>query len=59
MISYRDRAFCGFYKECADGSTCERALTEKVIQEADKWWGSEGAPISVYLKEPPCFVQTK
>jgi hypothetical protein len=38
-----------------DGSNCSRALTEDVKRDADKWWGTEGAPIAVFLERPSCF----
>ncbi len=59
MMCFRDRTFCNFYNECADGSTCSRALTEKVLQDATKWWGSKDAPISMYIEKPKCFKQNE
>lgn len=44
MISYKDRTFCAS-PNCQD--KCGRKLTEEIKQAAVKWWGSEGAPISV------------
>lgn len=46
MISYRDMAFCS-RADCANFSTCERALTDEVRQDAIRWWGSEDAPIGI------------
>lgn len=45
MLCYRDRTYCSFYKTCKEGTTCNRALTPKVIDEAKafgllvaEWW---------------------
>ena len=50
MISYQDRAFCKA-RECSKFLTCTRALTDKVLARAEKWWGGPGAPIA-YFAEP-------
>ena len=55
MMCYRDRTFCDFYKECADGKSCDRALTPEVQEGADKWWGKDGAPICIFVNKPECF----
>ena len=55
MMCYRDRTFCKFYKDCTKGDKCDSILTEKVKQDAVKWWGGEDPPIAVYLSEPLCF----
>jgi len=36
---------------------CEIALTEEVVERANKWWGSEGAPICAYSEEPTCYEE--
>lgn len=56
MIGYQDRTFCNA-KECRNFPTCERALTEKVLQAAEKWWKGPGAPISLFAdpKELKCY----
>lgn len=58
-MSYRDMTFCPFYKDCSQGDTCPRALTDKVEQDAIMWWGNEHAPICVYAEAPHCFEETK
>ena len=57
MICYMDMTFCPYYKECARGDTCGRALTPEVEKKADKWWpGDKGtAPICQYAEKPDCF----
>lgn len=55
MICYRDITFCGFWENCSKGEGCSRVLTEEVIAAAEKWRGSENAPICQYVEEPDCF----
>lgn len=57
MISYKDKTFCPLYKECVKGKDCHRALTDKIIEDADKWWGSSKgeAPIAMFLDKPECY----
>ena len=57
MMCYRDKTFCDYYKECHEGKKCPDALTEKVIAEADKWWGKRGAPICQFAEKPECFKE--
>ncbi len=47
MMTYRDMTFCEHHENCEDGETCYKALTDKVKEEADIWWGRPGAPIAV------------
>jgi hypothetical protein len=49
MIGYRDMTFCTG-DGCAKFGSCYRALTEKVKEDAKKWWGGHGAPITRYSK---------
>lgn len=44
MMCYRDMTFC-ISKDCTN--ECGRQLTKEIIEAADKWWGEQGAPISV------------
>lgn len=44
MICFRDKTFCT--ADCAN-KLCPDKLTDKVTQDAKKWWGSESAPIAV------------
>lgn len=57
MMCYRDMTFCAFNEECKDGPTCPRALTKKVRDDAEKWWGGPGAPIAMFMNYPGCFVK--
>jgi hypothetical protein len=56
MICYRDMTFCPFWRDCAKGETCPRALTDEVRESARKWLGKDHSPISQYVSEPHCFV---
>ena len=55
MMVYKDKTFCTFYKECKNGNNCTTALTDKIIEDAKKWWKDNDAPISVYIYKPECF----
>jgi hypothetical protein len=59
MICYRDMTFCSFDEGCKKGGDCERALTTKVQESADKWWsGMKGqAPIMRFADKPKCFEE--
>ena len=43
MMCFRDMTFCS--APCA-ASGCDRKLTDRVKDDADKWWGQPGAPIA-------------
>ena len=53
MICYRDMTFCTHYQSCADGSTCERALTPGVLYKASKI----GLPICQFAEDPECYEE--
>jgi hypothetical protein len=55
MICYRDMTFCTFHGECLNGPTCPRALTAEVLEDAVKWWGSDGTPIARFVEAPDCL----
>ena len=57
MLCYRDMTFCNYWMLCKNGHTCNRALTDKIKQDAEKWWGEPAAPISVYSGYPDCFAR--
>ncbi len=57
MMCYKDRTFCTFGPLCKSSSTCDRVLTDKVKEDAKKWWGADDAPICVYMEFPECFVR--
>jgi hypothetical protein len=58
MIAYRDTIFCTGDGCMKFGSGCKRSLTESVKAGAARWWGGDGAPISVMgsPKDLPCYV---
>jgi len=45
MTYFKDKTFCSG-AGCFKFSTCPFALTEKVLEEATRWWGDRNAPIS-------------
>lgn len=53
-MCYRDKTFCEA-RDCKKWNGCPDALTNKVETDASRWWGKEGAPISVYIENPKCF----
>jgi len=55
MMCFRDMTFCEEIG-CKKFDECFRALTDKVHEDAKKWWGKEGAPMSVFAEKPDCFV---
>lgn len=55
MIGFKDRTWCDFYQECKHGNYCNRALTPEVREAAANWWGSAGAPIAMFIRNPECF----
>jgi hypothetical protein len=56
-VSYKDRCFCPFYKDCWHGTDCSRALTLDVQMAAVEWWGSPDVPISQFTDKPECFKE--
>ena len=58
MMCYKDKTFCNYWKNCKDGKDCERALTNKIMEDAEKWWGKEPnnpPPINIFGDYPECF----
>lgn len=45
MMNYRDMTFCTG-AGCSKFNMCPRALTERVLMEATKWWGGPNAPVA-------------
>lgn len=58
MITYRDRTFCTG-EGCKHFSDCPRALTDRVKEDAERWWKKPGAPIATFTepKELECYEQ--
>jgi len=51
MLCYKDMTFCGSKVHKPD---CKRALTPEIIKAAEKWWGSDDAPIAAaYFCDEP------
>lgn len=51
MIGYRDMEFC--IAACSN-ATCPRKLTDKIVAEAEAWWGEPGAPIIMANRKDHC-----
>lgn len=54
MICYKDKTFCPFYETCDKRNDCSRPLTPQVKAAAANWWGSDDAPIAVFVEKPQC-----
>jgi len=52
MKCYKDRTYCGFSLICKTGCTCDRSLTQDIIDKAAK----EKIPVSQFAEYPECFV---
>lgn len=51
MMCYRDRTYCDFYRDCADGGSCSRALTpgvQQMAEDAEMW-------VCRYTDRPSCY----
>jgi len=58
-MHYKNTQFCR-ENTCARFATqCEKALTNKIKQEAVLWWmdfmGNEDAPVAVLTSRPQCY----
>ena len=58
MMCYKDKTFCT-QSTCANWNTCDRALTDEVKEQADKWWGKPGAPIAIFTDKPNCYEKSQ
>jgi len=54
MIHYKDKTYCTFYETCDKRNDCSRPLTPQVKAAAANWWGSDAAPIAVFVDKPQC-----
>lgn len=58
MITYKDKTWCNF-SECKNSKDCKSFLTDKVKQDADKWWCTyknyTPTPIMKYTTKPDCY----
>lgn len=59
MIGYKDMTWCTFNHDCAKAKKCPRVLTEKVREDARKWWGNAEAPIIQFYQQPECHVKVE
>jgi hypothetical protein len=55
MICYKGKCFCGYYKSCMSGDTCDRVLTREILKDSQKL----GLYLSQFLMQPECFLQKK
>lgn len=55
MKCYEDITFCAFYEGCNIGKNCNRALTEKVKQDAEM----KRLRICRFIDKPNCFMIEK
>ena len=53
MTCYKDTTFCKFWKKCADGKDCKRALTSLISESAREYQ----QPICQFIDEPSCYVE--
>ena len=51
MIYYLDITWCPYYRECAKGAKCDRALTPAHQAAAER----AGLLVAQFLEKPPCF----
>ena len=57
MMCYKDRTFCPFFDTCRYGNECDRALTENVKYDAEKWM--KNAPICQFVEKPECWREVE
>ncbi len=59
MISYKDMTFCKELTCKNFGNGCNRSLTERVLREAEEWWGvcEWEPPIVVFGERPECYEE--
>ena len=55
MICYRDMTFCPFWRSCADGKDCSRALTDEVAAKAEE----VGLGVCQWNGQPGCYKPTE
>ena len=56
MMAFRDMTFCRG-EGCLAFDRCPRAITDKVEEDARRWWGNDDYPIIQYAtpKNLPCY----
>ena len=55
MIGYKDMTFCPFFKDCKEGKTCPRAMTEQIVSDANDF----GMGIMQYMDKPFCWKEKR
>jgi hypothetical protein len=51
MLCYRDMTFCRYWRGCAKGKTCDKALKPTIFRKAT----ATGLPISQFMDTPDCM----
>lgn len=54
MICYRDMSFCSDAEKCNNHITCPRFFSPIEKRNANRWWGSEGAPVAFMPFKESC-----
>lgn len=54
-MSYKDKTFCTYFKQCKIGDKCDRALTFKVKIDAKR----VEANIEMFTDYPDCYIGYK
>jgi len=60
MMGFKDTTFCTA-TTCTKFDNCDRALTEQVKEDAEKWWGGKDYPIALLYqpeKHMECYEPT-
>ena len=55
MLCYRDMTFCPYWKKCAGGKGCFRALTKEVKAKSILI----GLPICQFADKPDCYEEAE
>lgn len=55
MLSYRDRTFCPYWKDCESSDMCSMALTANVQRDAERF----NMPLSLFVERPACWRPEK
>ena len=53
MICYKDKTFCPYYLICKNGDNCDRALTQKIKENAKRL----ECQIARHDEFPECFIR--
>jgi len=53
MICYKDKTFCPYWATCMNGFNCDRALTDKIKEDAIK----QEMLISQFAEQPECYQE--